>query len=121
VGHQVQMHGILSERYTDSISVGFTHLMVLRAGFVAIFHGDLSKNGCHARKGAQRCCVVFAAQSWCDGAIGPYPGPTAPCNYRSPGCVCTGDGARAEKIGTRSSTALEVWSGQANASSSDVP
>ena len=31
------------------------------------------------------------------------------------------DGARTEKIGRRSSTALHVWSGRADASSSEVP
>ncbi len=39
-------------------------------------------------------------------------------DYRSP---FDGDGARAEKIGRRSSTALHVWSGRADASSSEVP
>jgi hypothetical protein len=49
------------------------------------------------------------------GADGPF------FDYRRPGHLWNGDGARAEKIGRRSSTPLHVWSGRADASSSDVP
>jgi hypothetical protein len=77
----------------------------------------------------RRYCVVLAAQSCCNGMIGRVPGKkvAAQCkffegsilDYQSP--FWNGEGARPKKIGRRSSTALHVWSGRADASSSDVP
>ncbi len=94
-----------------------------------IFHGGLSKKGVPWPKAARRYCVVLAALSWCNGLIGYGQGKKVAAqgkffkgsilDYRSP--FWNGEGARPEKIGRRSSTALHVWSGAADASSSDVP
>jgi len=65
----------------------------------------------HGKKlAAQTKAPSSRAHTWIDSSF---------LDYRSP--VWNADGARAEKIGRRSSTALHVWSGRADASSSDVP
>ena len=62
--------------------------------------------------------MVAQSQKRRTAAVSSSP-PSSFLDYRSP--VWNADGAWAAKIGRRSSTALHVWSGRADASSSDVP
>jgi hypothetical protein len=117
-----QMHG-------DTIPVRLTHLMLPKACCGSFFTAAFQKKECPGPKAARRYCVVLAAQSCCNGMIGRIQSKKVAAqgkffegsilDYRSP--FWNGEGARPEKIGRRSSTALHVWSGQADASSSDVP